>query len=180
MIKFSYGKATYYAGAINNSLGLRTLAKFDSGASVSIIGLARFDKRINNIRFMEEFVKYAQKHKVVKEEYTVANGQTIATYPCIMNSISVDGTIINNFMFRIILDGKVNKFLIGDDFISCCKFDHEIGGAIEISEFSQSRYDIKHNKEMINLKEVFKQFTNEEGAAAFVNQWINRENAKNE
>lgn len=156
MIKFSYGKATYYAGAINNRLGLRTLAKFDSGASVSIIGLARFDNRINNIRFIEEFEKYAQRHKVVEEEYTVANGEKIATYPCIMNLISVDGTVISNFMFRIILDGKANKFLIGDDFISCCKFNHEIGGAIEISEFSQSRYNLKHNKEMINLEEILK------------------------
>lgn len=169
----------YYTGAINNSMGVRTLAKFDSGASVSIIGLARFGTKINNERFIEEFLKYTKRHKINSEKYTVANGQSIITYPCIIDSISLDGIIISNFMFRIILDKEANRFLIGDDFISCCKFTHEIGGAIEISEFSQSRYDIKHNKVMVDLKEVLRGYTQEEAAAAFIHKWINEENAKN-
>lgn len=42
MIEFRYTKPAYYAGVINNYFGLRTLAKFDSGAAISIIGIERF------------------------------------------------------------------------------------------------------------------------------------------
>lgn len=140
MIEFRYTKHAYYAGVINNSLGLRTLAKFDSGAAISIIGIERFGIAFQEQQFIDFFIQYVQDKGIDKRIYSVANGQEIETYPCIMDKISIDGTDIQNFQFGLVISQKSNRFLMGDDFISCCDFNHGIGGSIYISKFSYSKY----------------------------------------
>lgn len=58
MIEFRYTKPAYYAGVINNFFGLRTLAKFDSGAAVSIIGIERFGMEFQEQQFIDFFIKF--------------------------------------------------------------------------------------------------------------------------
>lgn len=140
MIEFRYTKPAYYAGVINNYFGLRTLAKFDSGAAISIIGIERFGIAYQERHFIEFFIKYMQDNDISKRIYSVANGQEIETYPCIMDKIYLDGTDIYNFRFGFVTSKRSNRFLIGDDFISCCDFSHAIGGSINIRNFSHSKY----------------------------------------
>lgn len=140
MIEFRYTKHAYYAGVINNFLGLRTLAKFDSGAAVSIIGIERFGIEFQEQQFLDFFTRYARNNGIVKRVYSVANGQEIETYPCVMDRLSLDGTDIRNFRFGFVISRKSNRFLLGDDFISCCDFNHAIGSSINICKFSHSRY----------------------------------------
>lgn len=159
LIEFVYKKPAYYAGVINNSLGLRTLAKFDSGAAISIIGLERLGRELQDKSFLNFFIKYTQDNGIDKKVYTVANGQEIETYPCMIDKISLDGTDILNFRFGLVLTQKSNRFLLGDDFISCCAFQHTIGGSITITDFSQSRYmNTTSNTEPADLMAIFSDY----------------------
>ncbi|MBD5452066.1 MAG: hypothetical protein HDR25_05450 [Lachnospiraceae bacterium] len=159
MIEFVYKKPAYYAGVINNSLGLRTLAKFDSGAAISIIGLERFGRELQDKLFIDFFMKYTKDKGIDKKVYTAANEQAIETYPCMIDKISLDGTDITNFRFGLVLTQKSNRFLLGDDFISCCEFAHKIGGSISINNFSQSRYEASvSNTKLANLTAILSNY----------------------
>lgn len=159
LIEFVYKKPAYYAGVINNSFGLRTLAKFDSGAAISIIGLERFGRELQDKLFLDFFDKYIKDNGIDKKVYTAANGQEIETYPCTIDKISLDGTDIINFRFGLVLTQKSNRFLLGDDFISCCEFQHMIGGSILVNDFSQSRYEAYTSKtKLADLTAIFSNY----------------------
>lgn len=160
MIEFRYKKPAYYVGVINNLFGLRTLAKFDSGAAISIIGLERFGIELQNKMFLDFFVKYALDNGINKEIYTAANEQKIEVYPCVIDDISLDGEIVLNFRFGLVSEQKSNRFLLGDDFVSCCDFRHSIGSSIVVDNFSQSRYDMNmtDNTKRVNLNIVLSEF----------------------
>lgn len=159
MIEFAYKKPAYYAGVINNSLGLRTLAKFDSGAAISIIGLERFGRELQDKLFVDFFINYTKDNSIDKKVYTAANEQEIETYPCMIDKISLNGTDIINFRFGLVLTQKSNRFLLGDDFISCCEFQHMIGGPILINNFSQSRYESSvSNTKLANLTVILSDY----------------------
>ena len=113
------------------------IANLDSGAAVSIIGLERFGRELQEQSFLDFFLKYVQDKHIDKKVYTAANGLEIETYPCVIDKISLDGAEIFKFRFGLVLAQKSNRFLLGDDFISCCAFEHTIGGSIMISTFSQ-------------------------------------------
>lgn len=158
-MEFVYKKPAYYAGVINNSLGLRTLAKFDTGAAVSIIGLERFGRELQEQSFLNFFLNYARDKRIDKKVYTAANGLEIETYPCVIDKISLDGAEIFKFRFGLVLAQKSNRFLLEYDFISCCAFEHTIGGSIVIRTFSQTKYAASApSAERVDLTAVLQEY----------------------
>lgn len=58
------------------------------------------------------------------------------------------------FYYYLIVDELCKSALIGDDFISCCRFRHSVNSDIEISDFDEKEYINKHEKYALTGKEI--------------------------
>lgn len=58
------------------------------------------------------------------------------------------------FYYYLIVDDLCKSALIGDDFISCCKFGHLVNGDIEINGFDEKEYVSKHEQYALTSKEI--------------------------
>jgi len=69
-------------------------------------------------------------------------------------AIMISGMYFKTFYYYLIVDELCKSALIGDDFISCCRFEHSVNGDIEISNFDEKAYINKHEKYALTGKEI--------------------------
>lgn len=127
MILFNYFKAGYYCTVYDTDIKIKSLAKFDTGASKTLVSINSLNSRLVTKEFIEYLKAGIQRRKIVASELIAANNGIIEVYPCFMNNVSLGQYIVHKFYCWICLDDISNqKFLIGDDFISCCEDFNEI------------------------------------------------------
>ena len=112
------------------------LLKFDTGAVVTIIGVrALFNAITEDQRGTLE--QYFLEAGIEAQEFYSATGHSMMGFPCAFNQIRLSGEMIEWFPFYLVLDTDRKVALIGNDFITHCKFHHDPNGDIEVESFDK-------------------------------------------
>lgn len=77
-----------------------------------------------------------------------------------LHDIRLSDVCIKEFYFYLALDVNRPVSLLGDDFISCCKFEHEIGSDIIIHRYDEDRAgdmfkSMNGSKKIFGLNEIY-------------------------
>ncbi len=158
MIKVSHIKNSYVIITKNLVPDNRMAAmKFDTGASITIISLetlypglseAELEVCRNNLR--EKF-----RDKMLNPAPKSASGHELECIPSYKENVIMSSEKIDKLFYYIALNVGTNKILLGDDFISCCEFSHDIDGDIIINYFDENRYKKKVNEKLhMNVNEI--------------------------
>ena len=146
MIKVRYhSDAMCYTLTIND-LGIGDVSrfpiKFDTGATSTVIGIYTLFNRIspNNIQKLKDGF---EKAGIQPRDFSSATGHQLLGYPCKVHGVDVSGHILEDFYFHLVLDTKRKLSLLGNDFISCCNFKHEIDSNILIEDYDLKSYSEK-------------------------------------
>ena len=86
-------------------------------------------------------------------EFTSASGHQLSGYPVVAKGVSIGETIFKEFHYYLIINGRREMSLLGDDFIDNCKYSHEPHDDIEITKFDFDNYCGMSGKSM-NSDEV--------------------------
>ena len=114
-------------------------AKFDTGSSATVIAASVFfegwsEKAINMLETL-----CSQKGCKLKE-FKSASGHRIKGYPVIARDVSIGEIVFPIFRYYLIIDGRHEMSLLGDDFIDNCRYSHEPHGDIKITAFDFDNY----------------------------------------
>lgn len=144
--------------------GIDRLFQFDTGASVSLIGLDTVcespESQNRLLKILEEEIKEQDIQKDAVSAQTVTN-EEVTVYPCVCRGIRIQGTAPIDFYFHIYL-GKIRLPLIGFDYIDDCMFHHNINGdtnILAVAEnvgkrfYRQKVIDFNHVMELLNKEE---------------------------
>ncbi|MBQ6735581.1 MAG: hypothetical protein IJR00_11830 [Lachnospiraceae bacterium] len=150
MIKAIENSGAYYMGLANlDDSGSVITMKFDTGAINTIISLnALVSTNIDKERFLAEIC-----NKTQKKLFRSASGNEMQGFLICAKNVLLSGTPIEQFFYYLIVDIEENIGLIGNDFISKCRFHHEVDDDIEITFFHQKRYQ-DDTKQAITNDEV--------------------------
>ena len=159
MIRAEYSKdfSTYtlVLSDIEFSDGISLNMKFDTGAVRTVISIWSLFQHlsINTINRLKEGFENAG---IKSKEFSSASGNELKGYPCVIHNAKLNGVVIKDFCFYLILDTRRKIALIGDDFVSCCDFHHIIDGDIVIDSFdSDLAYEkFKLDHEPFELNEI--------------------------
>lgn len=162
MINFRYIKHAYYTPFYDAVANFSKVAKLDTGAALSVLGAASVCSKIDVLLFCDKVKQRAAELQVEQKYLTAANGSQFEIIPCRLQNVYLDRTLIQEFKFGLYLNPNSNTFLLGDDFLSCCEFNHTIGGPIQITDFSVDRYKQKNNNVAVNLSDIYNQFDSEQ------------------
>lgn len=126
---------------------------FDTGAMKTVIPLNLLtDKRLNeNDR---NLFKNRIRNNIPKETFRSVSGYAIEGYLCKAENVIISGSLFKVFYYYLIVDELCKSALIGDDFISCCKFEHLVNGNVEISGFDEKEYVGKHEQYALTSEEI--------------------------
>ena len=131
------------AGTVNNipiQLGMDYFdAKFDTGSSGTVISVSVFYEGWNEEE-LSRLKEYCAKKGCDQREFKSASGHTISGYPVVAKNVSVGETTFPVFRYYLIIDGRQEMSLIGDDFIDNCRYSHEPHGDISITAFDFEAY----------------------------------------
>ena len=125
----------------------RTHIKVDTGAVITIISLKALYPNVddNTLKKYRETLLSKHRDKLLCPSPKSASGHDIECIPCIAKNVILHRTMIDEFYYYVALNVETEKLLLGDDFLSCCKFEHAIKSDIEIMEFDIERYKQKFN-----------------------------------
>ena len=151
------------SGTVNNipiQLGMNYFdAKFDTGSSVTVVSASVFydgwsDEDIARLR------EYCTKKGCQQREFKSASGHKISGYPVTVKDVCVGETVFSIFRYYLIIDGRREMSLIGDDFIDNCRYSHEPHGNINITAFDFDSYaadqiDSLDSDELLGLLDEF-------------------------
>lgn len=126
---------------------------FDTGAMKTVIPLSLLTDKILNDNDRNLF-KNGIRNNVPKETFRSVAGYAIEGYLCKAENVIISGKFFKVFYYYVIVDELCKSALIGDDFISCCKFEHLVNGDIEISDFDEKEYISKHEQYALTSKEI--------------------------
>ena len=116
--------------------------KFDSGAVNSIITLPMLTDCKLDRKKLEENLQ----NKTVSRIFHSASGNQMKGYlVCVRNAI-ISGTVLEEFYYFLVTNVEYSVALMGDDFISCCRFSHEPKQDILVDQFLKADYGIGINK----------------------------------
>ena len=130
-------------GTVNNipiQLGMNYFdAKFDTGSSVTVVSASVFydgwkDEEIARLK------EYCTNKGCQQREFKSASGHKISGYPVTVKDVCIGETIFPIFRYYLIIDGRREMSLIGDDFIDNCRYSHEPHGNINITAFDFDSY----------------------------------------
>lgn len=158
MIKAIYNNSAYYI-PISNLRGNKKeylAIKFDTGAVNTVLS---FSALVGNLKFLgisedkfEEQIK--KKVGIITKDFKAANGKTMLGYLCCSQDVIIDGYKFDKFYYYLIFNIERKLALLGDDFISCCNFEHKVNSNIEITHFDTNHYKINEDKEKNCISEV--------------------------
>ena len=136
-------------------------AKFDTGASKSYITLGTLYSDALDIGILKHL-----KSSVFRTDYDTTYFHGITPNEVMVVHCYAKNTIIGNsytlrkFHFWLSLDIASRKFLIGDDFISNCHFNHKVNEDIIVTDFSESEYIKKNKGNAVCIEDVFNTIKN--------------------
>lgn len=127
---------------------------FDTGAMKTVLPLSLLTEKSLDEEDRNTF-KSRIRNDVSKETFSSVSGiSNIEGYLCKAENIMISGMYFKTFYYYLIVDELCKSALIGDDFISCCRFEHSVNGDIEISNFDEKAYINKHEKYALTGKEI--------------------------
>ena len=88
-----------------------------------------------------------------------ASGDSIVGYPTTCRNVVIGGVQFRRFHYYLIPSFELRKFLLGKDFISCCKFEHAVDGDITVTEFSNGKYE-QQASNAIDMLEILELVSN--------------------
>ena len=130
-------------------------AKFDTGSSVTVVSASVFYNGWNDRELKALKALCIQKGCALRE-FKSASGHKINGYPVYAKDVSIGETKFQLFKYYLIIDGRREMSLIGDDFIDNCRYSHEPHGDVHITAFDFDEYEAEHeasldNEELLNL-----------------------------
>lgn len=138
MINIRYAeKESYYTVRLSGLNADIITGKFDTGAVATIITskkLGLSDKQVECLK------KHFKKSGVVPESFYSATDGKMGGYLVRAENVMLYSTVLRNFYYYLILDNRLDKALLGDDFISCCTFSHQPKSDIIITTIDMNRY----------------------------------------
>ena len=158
MIKAIYNNSAYYI-PISNLRGNKKeylAIKFDTGAVNTVLS---FSALVGNPKFLgiseDKFVEQLKNMRgITTKTFKAANGKTMIGYLCCAKDVIIGGCKFDKFFYYLICNIERNLALLGDDFISCCSFEHKVNSNIEITHFDTKHYKINEDKEKNCISEV--------------------------
>lgn len=128
-IKYNQKSACYIVEL--SGLGDRIVTgKFDTGAVATIITTKKLgltDKQFDLLK--KHFDTMVE---LPKSFHSATNGE-MKGYLVRARNVMLYQTCLKDFYYYLVLDNNLNKALLGDDFISCCTFNHRPQGDIVIT-----------------------------------------------
>jgi hypothetical protein len=117
--------------------GKAMLFQFDSGASVTLLGLNSFCDNddmasYNLLKSIIETEIESGNFERYKNSGSTATDQSIEMYPCKYDGVSISGTKEITLYFNIYL-GNIGMPLLGFDYIDDTSYHHSIGGDLVIN-----------------------------------------------
>lgn len=143
MTKVTYRESAYImlAGNMHIDKSKYIPAKFDTGAISTIVSLGAISKNTTLTSDKIESLREKLKRKCSDvKEFRSASGHTIEGFLTYQDDVKLYNLNIPRFYYYLTLQNDIKKFLIGDDFISFCKFSHDKKSDIIISEFYYDDY----------------------------------------
>ena len=139
-----FGIYGYIINVIGNNIALKM--KFDTGANKTVISsqLIFGDMTQEQIDIIRKYCN----EKVTPEIFTSASGHNIIGYPAILENVIIGDACIEHFFYYLILEDLENDrqiALLGNNFINCCEFSHQINGNIHLLHFDEEKYSISVN-----------------------------------
>ena len=135
-------------------LGDKIIAcKFDTGAVATIITTKRLGVSNEQLELLKN---YYEKTKIEpKKFYSATNGE-MQGYPVMVANIKIGNVMIDKFYYYIVLSNDLDKALLGDDFISCCTFNHQSKNDILITTIDMDSYllSYKDKVDCIDISEI--------------------------
>lgn len=141
MIKVNYTKSAYFLCVSNLHINkdIDIDIKFDTGASATIVTLTT----INDKATEEDCLKLKELIKTgnyITNTFKSATDDELVGIKCYKDNVDIGGIHFDRFYYWLIPTVKYNKALLGDDFIKCCQFTHNIKSDIVITAFSIQDY----------------------------------------
>jgi len=160
----SYSQFGYYSVDLTGlSLGdsLFVPMKFDTGSPYTLISVQSLYSNVS-IKGVDLLRDRFSELGIQPLGYVrSATGHPIEAYPLIISNVYLnDELFISKFPFYLVLNVGRPLALLGDDFVSCCSFSHEINSDIVISRYENELSLIKF-KSGIQVCEVDGVFVNE-------------------
>ena len=112
-------------------------ARFDTGAINTVFSLDNITAGDVDAEKFEELIKKQSKEKM----FHSVTGDEIIGYPVVAENVYIAGSKFEKFFYYLVVNTKENIALIGDDFISKCKFYHEVNGDIVVDSFDYEQYE---------------------------------------
>lgn len=135
-IKYNQKSACYIVEF--SGLGDRIVTgKFDTGAVATIITTRKLgltDRQLDLLK--KHFDRTVERPKSF---HSATNGE-MKGYLVKARDVMLYKTCLKDFYYYLVLDNNLNKALLGDDFISCCTFNHRPQGDIVITTIDTASY----------------------------------------
>ena len=118
-----------------------THIKFDPGASSGVISLLFFREELTEEKIQKVISFCEMKENSIKRTFSSSAGKNDMTgYLVDAGQISVDNIKLDHLYYYFIPQNGRSLGLLGNDFLHCCKYSHEICGDIIISEIDTNAY----------------------------------------
>ena len=134
---------------------------FDTGASVSLIGLNTICGEESERCDLLRDIILAEINENQIEEYRelsrTVTGEAIHIYPCKCSGVSISGAEPIDFYFCLYL-GNIEVPILGFDFITGCSFHHGIDGDIEVTAVTAEVGKKYYPEKLIDFNKIMRRY----------------------
>lgn len=128
-------------------------AKVDTGAISTVISFGCFDNV--DAKKLQELQQYLDSASTVDGKFVSASGHLLQGHLVCAHDVIFDDLVIPDFYYYLLPDNKSKTFLLGHDFIDCCKYSHLPGEDVQISRFDSEMYKRKmYEAKAIDVLEI--------------------------
>lgn len=135
-------KESYYTVRLSGLNDDIISGKFDTGAVATIITSKKLGLKDEQVEHLKE---YFEKSGIEPEKFYSATDGKMYGYPVQADNVMLYNTVLKRFYYYLILDNRLDKALLGDDFISCCTFNHQPKGDIIITTINMELYSSSYS-----------------------------------
>jgi len=166
LIKAHYRQSAYYfrLKKINPNTDDVIPLKFDTGAVNTVISLNTLlankgiDVESDEAKLLKENFRTSLRPDISKKIFYSASGNDMIGFLCHSKNVKLSGYEVKNFYYYMVYNIDKQIALLGDDFISCCHFNHESNSDIVITYFNSTLYESKCKRTSLDTDEVFEIF----------------------
>lgn len=141
--------------------GTNLVFQFDTGASMSIIGLNSIcdgsDEKECLKDILENHISAFDKTSFDNATAKTVTLEEVVAYPCVISDISMMGVRIKKLFFHVVL-GDINLPLLGFDFSDDCAYHHSINGDIDILAMTDMPGSKWYKREVIDFDRVLDEY----------------------